>query len=104
MWTARLHRARACSCDFGAVGLVDAELVVLEGDGPAGLVHDRVVVVAEQHQIVEIGRPVVLPVDDVMGITPSAGLSTPRISTALVSDDQPPALSRRHGAGVTADI
>ena len=42
---------------------------MLEGDGPAGLVHDSVVVVAEQHEVVEIGAPVVLPVDDVMGIT-----------------------------------
>ena len=76
--------------DLGAVGVIDAEGGAVEGGVPSGLVHHMMVVVAEQDEVDENGLPAVLPVDDVVGITPSGGSSTPGISTSLVADDQRP--------------
>ena len=49
------------SCDFGSVGAEDAEVAAVELDGPAGLVDDVVVVVAEQDEAVEFGFAAVGP-------------------------------------------
>src|SRR3954467_3782071 len=53
-------------------------------DGPVGVVDDVVVVLAEQHQVVQGGRAAVGPVPDVMGVgpprwAPAAGERAPPI-------------------------
>ena len=50
--------------------------VAVEGGGPAGLVDDVVVVVAERDEVGERGDAAVFPLDDVVGLGPSVGSVT----------------------------
>ena len=72
--------------DLGAVGAEDGEGVAVELRGPAGEVHDVMMVVAERHEIDEVGRAAVLPMDDVMGAGPAVGSAASAISTPVVAD------------------
>ena len=71
--------------DLGAGGREDAQLVAVERGSPTWLMDHMMVVVAQQHEVVEIGGPSVLPMDDVVGITPSGWLSASRISAPVVA-------------------
>ena len=65
--------------DLGAGRCEDAQPVAFERGCPIWLMDHVMVMVAQQHEVVEIGGPSVLPMDDVVGITPSGGLSASRI-------------------------
>src|ERR687889_2148080 len=77
---------------------------VHDGDVPGGVVDDVVVVIAEQHQIVQGGRSAVGPVPDVMGVGPPRWSSAAGERAASVAGDQGPAQPDWDGAGGSADV
>src|SRR3954452_9278361 len=74
--------------DQGAVGAGDGEGVAVEGRGPAGLVDDVMVVVAERDEVVERGGAAVFPVGDVVGDGPTVGSGASGVAAAVVADCQ----------------
>lgn len=78
---------------------------VVPGAGQAETAVDqRVVVAAEEDEVVDVGVPVVDPMNDVMGVTP-AGWSPAAWEPAMpVSGDHCPAHRLRDGSGGTTDV
>jgi hypothetical protein len=60
--------------------------VAVELRGPAGEVHDVMMMVTQRHEIVQVGGAAVLPMDDVMGAGPTVGSAASGISTPVVPD------------------
>ena len=90
----------------------DGDGVAVEGEGPAGLVHDVMVVVAERDDVDQDRVTAVLPVDDVMRLGPTVGSGASGVATAAVADlprrsscggmvrrDRPTSRGRHVGAG-----
>ena len=64
--------------DFGAVGSVHAEVLMVEREVPvAVLVQEHVVSSTQVHAVGEAGLTAVFPVDEVVGVAPGAGVSHP---------------------------
>ena len=58
------------------------------GDGPAALVGELVVAVAEQDEVVVVGGAVVGVVDDVVGVAPGRSDGAAGPAASLVSGDE----------------
>src|SRR5437899_12055079 len=75
-----------------------------DGDGPAAVMDDAVMVTAEQHQIGHCGGSAVGPVSHMMGLTPAWRPITVWEGAAAVSGYQGPTHCRRHAVGGSADV
>ena len=83
-------------CGPGAVGLGDHSVAVL--------MEVVVVPVAQQHQVVEIGRSAVEPVDDVVRVAAGRRLRAAGPSTVSVACDEQSAQPFRHGSASPAGV
>ena len=72
------------------------------GDGDAAAVMQPVVIRADQHEVVQIGRPAIFPMHDVMGMQ-STGGATARRHTAAVAVFEGAAQPPADGAGAAPD-
>jgi hypothetical protein len=101
---ARTHRRRARSRELGAVGGEDGEGVAVVLGGPAGEVHDVMVVVAERDEVGEGGGAAIGPVGDVVGSGPAVGSVTAGVSAAAISDGEGSSELGWDGAAGSADV
>src|ERR687889_2653412 len=77
---------------------------VHDRDVPGGVVDDVVVVIAEEHQVVQGGRSAVGPVLDVMGVGPPRRSPAAGEGASSVAGDQGPAQPGWDGPGGSANV
>ena len=90
--------------DDSAIGPAEADAAVdVAFDAESAFVHQRVMMAAEQNEIVDRGFATFCPIPNVMRID-EALMAASRESAAAVARLQGPAQRWRHGSGLAADI
>src|ERR1700683_4431033 len=75
----------------GAMGLIGwdhQDPLIAPDQLPATLMDRPVVAIAEQDEVLQVGRPAVAPVDDVVGVGPGSGAVAARPHAALVANPE----------------